>query len=283
MTKFTINILLIFEILIIAVFILPLCKISDAVAISDRNMLMFIHVPKSGGTTIEDSKLFADAKHPSVGGHQTVEQHFKHRNATYDQYLTAAVIRHPCERFMSAFFFFYNKKAYGGEQFIAKHFRSWENPCTFINLLRLDETIHYDEPHFLPMYHWLYLSNGTFGIDELIFFERYNEGLHKLENTLVSRSKLRNGTTFFDEGLYTAAHSLADPHSHCETLTDRCQMHIEQFYHLDYCLFGYTRNASYVPPLLSKAEYTWRMQSVCNAVSMCPPGNDTKAGYSGCR
>lgn len=243
--------------------ILSFFEVCSPFAISDRNMLMFVHVPKAGGTTIEDSQLFIDAQSPSIGGHQSIQRHFNKRNMTFNQYLTAAVIRHPCERYLSAYFYMHSDLAWNGRDFATKHFRSWENPCTFINLMRRNggPIEEFGVPHFIPAHKFLFLDNETFGIDELILFERYNEGLRKLEYALARHS---NDTAFFDEGLYTGAHVLANPHPRCETLSEQCLDHIEEIYHIDYCVFGYMRNTSYIPPILSTEEYTRRMKAVCN-------------------
>ena len=47
----------------------------DVGQISRENKLIFVHVPKTGGSTIEQSKLFYDAKrHHPIGGHTKAEK-----------------------------------------------------------------------------------------------------------------------------------------------------------------------------------------------------------------
>ncbi|MFC5458178.1 sulfotransferase family 2 domain-containing protein [Prosthecobacter fluviatilis] len=64
---------------------------------------IFVHVPKTAGTSIE--KRLRENNGVVVGGHTTAEGFRKKYPGVFDDYYKFAVVRHPLSRFVSAFFY----------------------------------------------------------------------------------------------------------------------------------------------------------------------------------
>lgn len=296
--------------------------------ISRTNKLVFVHVPKTGGTTIEYSSLFDDAranhppnpKHPErkvgmIGGHWTIDSlmydvqsfSFMQRrgggvrgwtvfgisfscvakanqacvhndlttpfpsSAVYNgvhthngigrtrrqsadareltDFTTIGGIRHPCNRFISAFNYLVHKKTTSPAD------NAWTD--THIGTKTIDEFVTYlQQPrgthrsslwdavkmgvnHFKPMHNQLFYKNGNFGVDIVMCQENLMLGIDRLKaarpdlvipDTLASMHMKRiENSTLIDRDKRA-----------CADLEPETKAAIEKHYRLDYCIFGYT-------------------------------------------
>lgn len=127
--------------------------------ISDRKML-FIHINRTGGTTIES--LFGEP----VWDHRTLEEYL-----TDDPFLISyfkfAVVRNPWEKEVSDWF--HHKKVKGVDMSFEDYFK---------------------QPEFTPFhpmykfhsnqFNWLLDKTSNYGVDYVIRFEKFDEDLKKL-------------------------------------------------------------------------------------------------------
>ena len=67
---------------------------------------IFVHVPKSAGTSIE--RRLRENNSVVVGGHTTAEGFRKKYPDVFNDYYKFAVVRHPADRFISAFYYLLN-------------------------------------------------------------------------------------------------------------------------------------------------------------------------------
>jgi hypothetical protein len=84
--------------------------------ISHKYKCIFIHIPKAGGTSIENTTIFDDQRERTgelVGGHLTAVDFREKYPHQFDAYYKFAVVRNPYDRLVSAFFYF---AQYRGEQ-----------------------------------------------------------------------------------------------------------------------------------------------------------------------
>lgn len=176
--------------------------------VDHRLKLIWIHVPKTGGRSIENA-INIDAK-----GHRSVRQ--KKIRAPKD-YLSAAFVRHPADRLWSA----YNSGLqYKRHRRYMKNFGSWE---TFVDTI--DE--HYRNIyHTLPMTYWLCIKNKL-SVDFIGRFENIHEDYEKLCDILnVPANPLPH--------LNKSKHIPWQ-----EACNKKCLKKIEQFYRKDFELFNY--------------------------------------------
>ncbi|KAL3775027.1 hypothetical protein HJC23_002694 [Cyclotella cryptica] len=202
----------------------------DFNVISRENKVVYIHVPKTGGSTFERSTLFADANaHHPVGGHLPVEDVMRNAEERgIDGFLTVAHIRHPCSRFISAFEYMKSDKGALGDQSWARKNIGSLSIDEFVLKVQNDPSI-LSKVHFRPMVSFLFYRDGSFGIDQVICQERWNAGLRRLA------SKMK---TPLPDKLFST-HVNENPHNACKDLKVETRLVIEQVYRMDYCVFGY--------------------------------------------
>lgn len=212
----------------------------DLGCISRRNKLLYVHIPKTGGSTIEESELFDDARELAARGIRSpVKSHFpiwRMKQRGMLQFVTAATIRHPCERFISAFRYMTSPLANDSVQQSSKDLVGERNIDEFVKYM--DENNWKPEkgnllPHFYPLTSWVIDSNGSFGVDTILCQEQWNEGVERLLNKLN-----RTTTSDSDSSLYR--HRLQNSgHGTCADLQPETRTLLERHYAMDYCLFGY--------------------------------------------
>jgi len=198
--------------------------------ISRENRLVYIHVPKTGGSTVERSALFADANaHHPVGGHFPVADVMRNAEERgMDGFLTVAHIRHPCSRFISAFEYMRSDKGALGDQGWARRNIGNLSIDEFVLKIKSDPLI-LQKVHFRPMVTFLFYPDGSFGIDQVICQEKWNAGLRRLASKMDTPIPNALFSTRVNE----------NPHNSCKDLKVETRLLIEQFYRMDYCVFGY--------------------------------------------
>ena len=225
---------------------------TDIGATSRKNSLIYVHVPKTGGSTIEHSSLFLDARrYHTPWGHHSIEKMTKDADERgISNFVKAAHIRHPCDRFVSAFAYLKSDLCNPGD-------KKWANE--FIGKKSIDEFVVETEnnpdllrtAHFRSQWVWLFYRDGTFGIDAVLCQETWDESLDMLSrqfNISVPRE------LYFE-------HKLLNRHSMCGDLLPETRETIKRIYQMDYCIFGYddspraSCHQSKVPPEDLKRQY----------------------------
>jgi hypothetical protein len=214
--------------------------------IKDRRMhlardmkLAYVHIPKTGGTTIEDSSLF---DHKRKLGVLTPRSHFTVRtlkNASEtDGFVVATHIRNPCDRFTSAFLYLRYDPRSTGMHKEAESLNVFKSETTEEFVDWLDATNSWDElkeriHHFQPMVHWLvHEDSKTFGVDVVMCQEKWEEGIKRLTDKLEINSI---PTNLMDRKRANKAHTTTS----CDGMDEKYASKIMSEYDLDACLFGY--------------------------------------------
>ena len=229
-------------------------------AISRENKLLYVHIPKTGGSSFESSAIFSDARaHHAIGGHRPIgfmTQDAEERQLT--DFVKVAHIRHPCDRFVSAFAYLTSDKCNPGDQEWAKKYMKGMSIDEFVlEVEKNPELLKW--AHFTPMWRYVFMPEGTFGIDVAMCQETWDESL----------DRLANGFDVSVPNEFHSSYKLKNQHSKCEDLQPATKAAIERIYQIDYCIFGYDSLPQPICPHLDVApeEFTQRYRA-CSAQKM---------------
>ena len=142
-----------------------------------NNKLIFIHVPKTGGTTVEHSLKLMENMHGYCVVKNTAFQHFNWNDYNtflgsqiYNTYHKFSIVRHPVDRFISEYY--WTPLPFG-----------YKNNASFDNFLDTVENIvannkFYDSlyhDHFQSQSYYILDKNNEIRVDKLFKFERFHE------------------------------------------------------------------------------------------------------------
>jgi len=206
--------------------------------ISHKNRLIYVHIPKTGGTTIERTPMFDDArKFHRVGGHYIISTMIS--GSKSQNYIKAATIRHPCERFISAFKYLTSGKGNKGD-------RKWaENN---IRNMTIDEYLinqnsmkfpDFDWIHFQRQYKYIF-HKRVCEVNTILCQEQWDEGINRLFRKIgQSVPDYLLSSTSANEKNDERGHALKVHHESCAELKVETREILERYYAMDYCLFEY--------------------------------------------
>lgn len=199
---------------------------------------------KTGGTTIERTPLFDDVrKFHNVGGHYNIQGMLTSISTTpknkLKNYVKAVTVRHPCERFISAFNYLSSEKANLGDQrWAIKHI----NNKTISEYVKSQEIIGFQdfkECAHLQLQHRYIYNKRICGVDTILCQEQWDEGINRLFRK-VRQSVPEYLMADKENAAYTReGHALKLRHETCADLEVETRQTIERYYAMDYCLFNY--------------------------------------------
>ena len=195
--------------------------------------LLFIHIPKTGGTSISDyfvKKYNIPLNELSFAGFNIANNinvptdHFTYKNIYIDYLLNLdlsnlkilTVVRNPYERLISHLFFF---------KLINLKSTPYEVECYILEIFtNFKDNIHINTNHILPQYEFI---NNIDNLDNLtiIKFEKLNESMHKL------------GYTDFNNNLNNNTLQV----NYYDYLNNKSIIMINDFYYKDFELFEYIK------------------------------------------
>lgn len=216
-----------------------LYKTDKQMQISRKNKLVFVHVPKTGGTTIERSSLFDDArKHHLVGGHHAIdEMMYNAADRQIDNFFKFSVIRHPCERFISAYNYlkFYGNK--GNKQWALKNIHNLTIDSVADNIL--SGKLMYT--HFKKQKSYLFTKDGKLNLNFIFCTSTFEFGLKTMASHLphipMHNFPLKKYNTL-------GYKKLVHKHSSCLDLSMSTRKKIEKIYAVDYCIFNFSYDST---------------------------------------
>jgi hypothetical protein len=193
--------------------------------ISHEHKVIFIHIPKTGGQSVE--QMFVDdlgltwaerGPHltlspnddPALGperlAHLYAEEYVSKGYVTqkqWDSYLTFAVVRNPYERIVSEYF--YRSKIYPAWQFwrrSGKQFWRYAGPEKFLAQADNDDFTD-GARHVVPQARYVCDSQGKVIVDHIIYFEEMRPKVEALLKDVLKtprgmpyRNKTKSGTTW---------------------------------------------------------------------------------------
>ncbi|XCF07740.1 sulfotransferase family 2 domain-containing protein [Tamlana crocina] len=155
-----------------------------ALQISDKHKCIFIHIPKTGGSTIEESCLFDDQRKKTgeaVGGHATAIEIKNLDTSKFLSYYKFSFVRNPYSRLVSAFFYFArggnNEKDY---YWFDKIFKQFDNDFEAF-CLQIDDIPELKKiPHFRLQHEFICDENFNLLVNEIGRQENLNSEANKI-------------------------------------------------------------------------------------------------------
>merc|ERR1712232_1442562 len=171
---------------------------------------------------------------PLPKSHHTIGQMMRNaKERDIAHFETAATIRHPCERFISALRYSMSEKIYYKQRDKAKEQMGERNIDEYVEYLEKNNW-HYEKVIFHlvhTMAYWLIdREHDSFGVDTILCQEQWNEGIERLLNKI--------GITKNVTSLYQHKNQVSH-HETCADLQPETRAALERYYAMDYCLFGY--------------------------------------------
>jgi len=146
--------------------------------ISERNRCAFVHIPKTGGTSVERSALFADVR---CGGHTGVQDFLKVLGARRTEFYLFTFVRNPWDRLVSAFEYMSRGGGTGGDKAISDEYlrRFNGNFGEFVEALT-EEPDLLNLEHFRPQIKYVENDQGYVEVDYIGRFERLSSDFDQI-------------------------------------------------------------------------------------------------------
>ena len=188
---------------------------------------------------VED--FVAGLRRPLGGHHEIFNLKNNAEERGIDDFHTAATIRHPCSRFISAFRYLKSDLCNERDQAHREEYglNSVESVDEYVKYL---EATQWEKVycHFKPQYPFILNENtDTVDVDNLLCNEQWDEGIHRIKS-VVGVEEMDTRRLYNYRGLgSTSDHFLQNHHEKCLDLKPETRESLERFYAMDYCLFGY--------------------------------------------
>ena len=209
--------------------------------ISDRHRLIFIHVPKAGGSTIERSPLFNDRRAALGGGYLGGHRRWDDfaGDAACASYHSFAMVRHPCSRLLSLWAYYSQGLGNHCDQaWVSAHVRPLERRNFTEFVLGLGARgWPWHNAHFQTQVGMLLAPGGAaIGVSQVLVMERWAESMARLA---ASRHPPLDVRGLSGDGR-TQAHALRSGHGRCvDGYTPETWATLTRLYALDFCALGY--------------------------------------------
>lgn len=222
-----------------------------AVQISHKHECIFVHIPKTGGSTVEESALFDDQREragESVGGHTAMSVIAEQHPRESSEYFKFTFVRNPYERLLSAYAYLSRGGNGKGDdwQTHLDYFNKGESFREFV-LNTLDEEMVESLLHLLPQYRYLEHENRPIAVDHVARTERFR----KEWKLLCFRFNIPFRCHYLKKTRHSPYYELYD-----QTMRDK----VYQLYRTDFERFDYPREITKpsMAESLSKAlTYNW--------------------------
>lgn len=142
---------------------------------------IFVHVPKAAGTSIENTLLKYD-RIKLCGGHTTAVGYKRMYPDLFQGYYKFSVVRHPVDRFLSAYSYLISRPINDGLANRVVH--ECGDIQSFIDKVLSDPAVLDQIVHFLPQKKFICDENGGILVDSVFKFELLDEAWLEISDRL---------------------------------------------------------------------------------------------------
>lgn len=175
--------------------------------ISDEKKIIFIHIPKNAGTSLE--KQFS----MRATGHKPWFVYEQKYPLEWKKYIKFAIVRNPFDRLVSNYEYAKMPKSFwhsnDGNSVYGKH-PDYDicNTCSFEQIIDILLNNPYELKHdgWKPQYIWICNENNDIMVDKVLKYENLNEELkqHNISDNLkiLNTSNRKQYNTYYNNKLY---------------------------------------------------------------------------------
>ncbi|MCW0219427.1 MAG: sulfotransferase family protein [Prosthecobacter sp.] len=132
---------------------------------------IFVHVPKTAGTAIERALL--QGSKGTVGGHTTALGYRSTYPEVFEHYFKFSVIRHPVDRFVSAFYYLRQQKIHPALNNQVIH--ECDTIDEFVKWVEMNPALVQKIVHLLPQHMFLCDAEGLILVDQVYDYDKLPE------------------------------------------------------------------------------------------------------------
>lgn len=137
---------------------------------------IFVHVPKAAGTSIEQA--LRASKSDIVGGHTTAVGFRRKFDGLFNQYYKFAVVRHPIDRFISAFHYLLQRPVHKALNNEVVHEAG--SLSDFVARLKREKGLIQQIVHLMPQHQFLCDTDGKILVDSVFKFEQLDHAWREI-------------------------------------------------------------------------------------------------------
>lgn len=191
--------------------------------------IIFIHVPKTGGSYVEKNMLaFAkeiDSKYTAMGGHTPYKFYLNEQK--FENYTAFAVVRHPYDKMISTFNHYKNPQSHQFERYVAMG-----KPNTIeLFVEKIKNEMNENHPFFATQYDWL---NFEGRLPIIVKYEYFKQGAEYLA-TLCNNPELNRLFKKLSDGHHPNIYNIKSE------LNPQTIKTINNLYHKDFEYFRYDK------------------------------------------
>lgn len=136
----------------------------------DHLRCFFVHCPKAAGTSIERTLA---APNQTVGGHSTAGSMRRKWPSEWENYFTFSVVRHPMDRFLSAYSYLRQEPVHPAHNNTLLH--KLDTLDAFLDRLEAEPDLIYKMVHMIPQSRFLQGLSGEILVEKVYRFEEMED------------------------------------------------------------------------------------------------------------
>jgi hypothetical protein len=203
-----------------------------------KHKAIFVHIPKSAGTSIRESLFGGGGAHRTIAGFQAVLS-----PQLFAECFKFTFVRNPWDRLVSAFFYLKNQNMMSNQRWARENLSKFEDFHTFVTRWLTRENL-WSYVLFRPQYHFICFEGRQPAVDFIGFYENLASDFTVICNHIKSSAKLEE------------KNRNSQRRDYCEYYTDETRHLVAKLYAEDIELFGYNFDNSSLPTQLATRDHT---------------------------
>ena len=195
-----------------------------------KHKAIFVHIPKSAGTSIRESLFGGGGAHRTITGFQSVLA-----PELFAESFKFTFVRNPWDRLVSAFFFLKNRDMTGNQRWACENLSQFQDFNTFVTNWLTRENI-WSFVFFRPQYHFICFEDKKPAVDFVGFYENLMSDFAVIRDRIKSSANLEEKNRNSKRG-----------RDYREYYTNETRDLVADIYAEDIQLFGYNFDNTALP------------------------------------
>jgi len=204
-----------------------------------KHKAIFVHIPKSAGTSVRESLFGGGGAHRTIAGFQAVLS-----PELFAECFKFTFVRNPWDRLVSAFFYLKNKNMMSNQRWAKENLSKFEDFNTFVTQWLTRENL-WSYVFFRPQYHFISFEDKQPAVDFIGFYENLAADFNVIRDRIKSSAQLEEKNRNSQRG-----------RDYREYYTDETRNLVAALYAEDIELFGYAFDNSSLPAQIAARDKT---------------------------